>query len=145
MVKLLMIEQTCAQLKRELFRVNITIETDEDDLMGGHTLVNGNISLQRGKKHCPVIKAMRKGAVLLLDEVDLGSNKLMCLQSVLEGKGYLIKKTGEWVTPKQGFTILATANTKGQGSEDGKFIGTQIMNERCWKDLQSQCNKNILQ
>ena len=123
--KTLMIEQTCAQLKRELYRVNITIETDEDDLMGGHSLVNGNIVFREG----PVVKAMRKGAVLLLDEVDLGSNKLMCLQSVLEGKGYLIKKTGEWVTPKKGFTILATANTKGQGSEDGKFIGTQIMNE----------------
>ena len=123
--KTLMIEQVCAQLKRELYRVNITIETDEDDLMGGHTLVNGNIVFREG----PVIKAMRKGAVLLLDEVDLGSNKLMCLQSVLEGKGYLIKKTGEWVTPAKGFTILATANTKGQGSEDGKFIGTQIMNE----------------
>ncbi len=123
--KTLMIEQTCAQLKRELFRVNITIETDEDDLMGGHTLVNGNVVFREG----PVIKAMRKGAVLLLDEVDLGSNKLMCLQSVLEGKGYLIKKTGEWVSPAEGFTILATANTKGQGSDDGKFIGTQIMNE----------------
>ena len=123
--KTLMIEQVCAQLKRELYRVNITIETDEDDLMGGHTLVNGNIEFREG----PVIKAMRKGAVLLLDEVDLGSNKMMCLQSVLEGKGYLIKKTGEWITPKEGFTILATANTKGQGSEDGKFIGTQIMNE----------------
>ena len=123
--KTLMIEQTCAQLKRELFRVNITIETDEDDLMGGHTLQNGNIIFREG----PVIKAMRKGAVLLLDEVDLGSNKLMCLQSVLEGKGYFIKKTGEWVSPKEGFTVLATANTKGQGSDDGKFIGTQIMNE----------------
>ena len=123
--KTLMVEQVCAQLKRELYRVNITIETDEDDLMGGHSLVNGNIVFREG----PVVKAMRKGAVLLLDEVDLGSNKLMCLQSVLEGKGYLIKKTGEWVSPKEGFTILATANTKGQGSEDGKFIGTQIMNE----------------
>ena len=123
--KTLMVEQTCAALKRELFRVNITIETDEDDLMGGHTLQNGNIIFREG----PVIKAMRKGTVLLLDEVDLGSNKLMCLQSVLEGKGYLIKKTGEWVTPTPGFTIVATANTKGQGSEDGKFIGTQIMNE----------------
>ena len=123
--KTLMVEQVCAQLKRELYRVNITIETDEDDLMGGHSLESGNIVFREG----PVVKAMRKGAVLLLDEVDLGSNKLMCLQSVLEGKGYLIKKTGEWVTPKEGFTILATANTKGQGSEDGKFIGTQIMNE----------------
>ena len=123
--KTLMIEQVCAQLKRELYRVNITIETDEDDLMGGHSLENGNIIFREG----PVVKAMRKGAVLLLDEVDLGSNKLMCLQSVLEGKGYLIKKTGEWVTPAPGFTIVATANTKGQGSDDGKFIGTQIMNE----------------
>ena len=123
--KTLMIEQVCAQLKRECYRVNITIETDEDDLMGGHTLQNGNVIFREG----PVIKAMRKGAVLLLDEVDLGSNKLMCLQSVLEGKGYFIKKTGEWVSPKEGFTVLATANTKGQGSDDGKFIGTQIMNE----------------
>ena len=123
--KTLMIEQVCAQLKREYYRVNITIETDEDDLMGGHTLQNGNVIFREG----PVIKAMRKGAVLLLDEVDLGSNKLMCLQSVLEGKGYFIKKTGEWVSPKEGFTVLATANTKGQGSDDGKFIGTQIMNE----------------
>ena len=123
--KTLMIEQTCAQLKRELYRVNITIETDEDDLMGGHTLVNGNIIF---REIFPSSNLMRKGAVLLLDEVDLGSNKLMCLQSVLEGKGYLIKKTGEWVKPANGFTILATANTKGQGSEDGKFIGTQIMN-----------------
>lgn len=123
--KTLMIEQVCAQLKRELFRVNVTIETDEDDLMGGHTLENGNLKYREG----PVLKAMRKGAVLLLDEVDLGSNKLMCLQSVLEGKGYLIKKTGEYVKPKEGFTILATANTKGQGSDDGKFVGTQLMNE----------------
>ena len=123
--KTLMIEQVCAQLKRECYRVNITIETDEDDLMGGHTLQGGDIMFREG----PVIKAMRKGAVLLLDEVDLGSNKLMCLQSVLEGKGYFIKKTGEWVSPKEGFTVLATANTKGQGSDDGKFIGTQIMNE----------------
>jgi hypothetical protein len=123
--KTLMIEQVCAQLKRECYRVNITIETDEDDLMGGHTLQGGDICFREG----PVIKAMRKGAVLLLDEVDLGSNKLMCLQSVLEGKGYFIKKTGEWVSPAKGFTILATANTKGQGSDDGKFIGTQIMNE----------------
>jgi len=122
--KTLMIEQVCASLKRELYRVNVTIETDEDDLMGGHTLQNGNITFREG----PVIKAMRKGAVLLLDEVDLGSNKLMCLQSVLEGKGYLIKKL-ESGSPAPGFTILATANTKGQGSEDGKFIGTQIMNE----------------
>jgi len=123
--KTLMVEQVCAQLKRECYRVNVTIETDEDDLMGGHTLKGGDLMFREG----PVLKAMRKGAVLLLDEVDLGSNKLMCLQSVLEGKGYLIKKTGEYVTPKEGFTIIGTANTKGQGSDDGKFIGTQLMNE----------------
>ena len=123
--KTLMVEQVCAQLKREMFRVNITVETDEDDLIGGHTLVDGNLQYREG----PVLKAMRKGAVLLLDEVDLGGNKLMCLQSILEGKGYLIKKTGEYIFPAPGFTIIATANTKGQGNEDGKFIGTQIMNE----------------
>ena len=123
--KTLMVEQVCAQLKRECYRVNVTIETDEDDLMGGHTLKGGDLMFREG----PVLKAMRKGAVLLLDEVDLGSNKLMCLQSVLEGKGYLIKKTGEYVQPKEGFTIIGTANTKGQGSDDGKFIGTQLMNE----------------
>ena len=119
------IEQVCAQLGRELIRVNITIETDEDDLIGGFRLVNGNTVWHNG----PVVEALQRGAILLLDEIDLASNKILCLQPVLEGKGYLIKKTGEWVSPKEGFTILATANTKGQGSEDGKFIGTQIMNE----------------
>lgn len=123
--KTLMVEQICAKLKREMFRVNITVETDEDDLIGGHTLVDGNLQYREG----PVLKAMRKGAVLLLDEVDLGGNKLMCLQSILEGKGYLIKKTGEFVFPAPGFNIIATANTKGQGNDDGKFVGTQIMNE----------------
>lgn len=120
-----MVEQICAKLKKELFRVNITIETDEDDLIGSNTLVNGNIMFREG----PVLKAMRKGAVLLIDEVDLASNKIMCLQSILEGKGYLIKKTGEYVEPADGFTICATANTKGKGSEDGRFIGTNILNE----------------
>jgi len=123
--KTLMVEQLCAKLKKELFRVNITIETDEDDLIGSNTLVNGNIMFREG----PVLKAMRKGAVLLLDEVDLASNKVMCLQSILEGGGYLIKKTGEFVKPADGFTICATANTKGKGSEDGRFIGTNILNE----------------
>ena len=123
--KTLMVEQICAKLKKELFRVNITIETDEDDLIGSNTLVNGNIMFREG----PVLKAMRKGAVLLIDEVDLASNKIMCLQSILEGKGYLIKKTGEYVEPADGFTIVATANTKGKGSEDGRFIGTNILNE----------------
>ena len=123
--KTLMVEQICAKLKRAMIRVNITIETDEDDLIGGHTLINGDMSFREG----PVLRAMRTGSVLLLDEVDLGSNKLMCLQSILEGKGYFIKKTGEFVEPKEGFTIIATANTKGQGSDDGRFIGTQIMNE----------------
>ena len=123
--KTLMVEQICAKLKKELFRVNITIETDEDDLIGSNTLINGNIVFKEG----PVLKAMRKGAVLLLDEVDLASNKIMCLQSILEGGGYLIKKTGEFVKPVDGFTVVATANTKGKGSEDGRFIGTNILNE----------------
>ena len=123
--KTLMVEQICAKLMKELFRVNITIETDEDDLIGSNTLINGNIVFKEG----PVLKAMRKGAVLLLDEVDLASNKIMCLQSILEGGGYLIKKTGEFVKPEEGFTVVATANTKGKGSEDGRFIGTNILNE----------------
>ena len=123
--KTLMVEQICAKLKKELFRVNITIETDEDDLIGSNTLINGNIVFKEG----PVLKAMRKGAVLLLDEVDLASNKIKCLQSILEGGGYLIKKTGEFVKPEEGFTVVATANTKGKGSEDGRFIGTNILNE----------------
>ena len=123
--KTLMVEQICAKLKKELFRVNITIETDEDDLIGSNTLINGNIVFKEG----PVLKAMRKGAVLLLDEDDLASNKIMCLQSILEGGGYLIKKTGEFVKPEEGFTVVATANTKGKGSEDGRFIGTNILNE----------------
>ena len=120
-----MVEQICARLKRECYRVNITIETDEDDLIGSNTLVDGNIVYREG----PVLKAMRKGAVLLIDEIDLASNKIMCLQSILEGKGYLIKKTGEYVTPTPGFTIIATANTKGKGSDDGRFIGTNVLNE----------------
>ena len=120
-----MVEQVCAKLKRECYRVNITIETDEDDLIGSNTLVDGNIVFREG----PVLKAMRKGAVLLIDEIDLASNKIMCLQSILEGKGYLNKKTGEYVSPTDGFTVIATANTKGKGSDDGRFIGTNVLNE----------------
>jgi MoxR-like ATPase len=120
-----MVEQVCARLKREMFRVNISIETDEDDLIGGATLVDGNVVYREG----PVLTAMRRGAVLLLDEVDRGSNKLLCLQSVLEGKSYLNKKTGEVVRPAPGFTVVATANTKGRGTEDGKYIAAQILDE----------------
>ena len=123
--KTMMVEQVCAKLKRECYRVNVTIETDEDDLIGSNTLVDGNIVFREG----PVLKAMRKGAVLLIDEIDLASNKIMCLQSILEGSGYLNKKTGEYVTPEKGFTIVATANTKGKGSDDGRFIGTNVLNE----------------
>lgn len=119
------IEQTCAMLGREMIRVNFTSETDEDDLFGGFRLVNGETVFQYG----PVVEAMKRGAVLLLDEVDLGSNKIMALQSVLEGKGYFIKKRAEWVEPIDGFTVIATANTKGKGSDDGRFIGTNVMNE----------------
>ena len=123
--KTLMVEQICAKLKKELFRVNITIETDEDDLIGSNTLINGNIVFKEG----PVLKAMRKGAVLLLDEVDLASNKIMCLQPILEGNGILLKKINQFVEPAPGFQIVATANTKGKGSEDGRFIGTNVLNE----------------
>ena len=123
--KTLGVEQACAALNRELIRVNITIETDEDDLIGGFRLVNGETVWHNG----PVIEALERGAVLLLDEVDLASNKILCLQSVLEGKGLFLKKTGKYVTPKSGFNIIATANTKGKGSDDGRFIGTNVLNE----------------
>jgi hypothetical protein len=119
------VEQACAQLGRELIRVNITIETDEDDLIGGFRLVNGETVWHNG----PVVEAMDRGAVLLLDELDLASNKIMCLQSVLEGKGVFLKKIGKHVVPKAGFTVFATANTKGKGSDDGRFIGTNVLNE----------------
>ena len=116
--KTLMVEQVCAELNRECIRVNISIETDESDLLGGPTLVNGNVVNRDG----PVITAMKRGAVLLIDEVDRGSNKLMCLQGILEGKPYYNKKNGELVHAKQGFTVIATANTKGQGSDEGRFL-----------------------
>ena len=119
------VEQACAQLKRELIRVNITIETDEDDLIGGFRLVNGATVWHDG----PVIQALNRGAILLLDEVDLASNKILCLQSILEGKGVFLKKVGRFVKPANGFNIFATANTKGKGSDDGRFIGTNILNE----------------
>jgi hypothetical protein len=119
------VEQVCAQLKRELIRVNITIETDEDDLIGGFRLVNGETVWHNG----PVIEALERGAVLLLDEVDLASNKILCLQSILEGKGVFLKKIGRFVKPAAGFNVVATANTKGKGSDDGRFIGTNVLNE----------------
>ena len=119
------VEQACAQLKRELIRVNITIETDEDDLIGGFRLINGETVWHNG----PVIEALERGAILLLDEVDLASNKILCLQSVLEGKGVFLKKIGKFVQPKKGFNVIATANTKGKGSDDGRFIGTNVLNE----------------
>jgi MoxR-like ATPase len=120
-----MVEQVCAELKRECFRVNISIETDEDDLIGGNTLIDGNIVYREG----PVLMAMRRGAILLIDECDRGSNKLMCLQAIMEGKPYMNKKTGEVVHPAEGFNIVATANTKGKGTEDGRFIAAQIIDE----------------
>ena len=123
--KTFLVEQACAVLKRELIRVNITIETDEDDLIGGFRLVNGETVWHNG----PVIEALERGAVLLLDEVDLASNKILCLQSILEGKGVFLKKIGKFVQPKDGFNVIATANTKGKGSEDGRFIGTNVLNE----------------
>ena len=119
------VEQACAKLNRELIRVNITIETDEDDLIGGFRLVNGETVWHNG----PVIEALERGAVLLLDEIDLASNKILCLQSILEGKGVFLKKTGRYVAPASGFNVVATANTKGKGSDDGRFIGTNVLNE----------------
>ncbi len=123
--KTYMVEQVCAQLKRECVRVNITVETDEDDLLGGFRLLNGETVFHKG----PVVDAMERGAVLLLDEVDLASNKILCLQPVLEGKGVYLKKINQWIKPADGFTVVATANTKGKGSDSGAFIGTNILNE----------------
>jgi len=123
--KTTMIEQACAKLKRECLRVNISIETDEDDLIGGNTLVDGNVVYREG----PVLTAMKRGAILILDEIDRGSNKLMCIQAILEGKPYFNKKTGETVFPAKGFNVVATANTKGRGSDDGKFISAQILDD----------------
>jgi hypothetical protein len=119
------VEQACSQLKRELIRVNITIETDEDDLIGGFRLVNGETAWHNG----PVVEALERGAILLLDEIDLASNKILCLQSILEGKGVFLKKIGRFVKPAAGFNVVATANTKGKGSDDGRFIGTNVLNE----------------
>ena len=123
--KTLMVEQVCAAENRECIRVNVTIETDEDDLIGGFRLIDGRTVWHNG----PVVTAMERGAILLLDEIDLGSNKLMCLQPVLEGKHIFLKKIGKVITPAEGFNIIATANTKGKGSEDGRFVGTNVMNE----------------
>ena len=123
--KTLMVEQVCADLERECFRVNLTCQTDEDDLLGGFRLINGSTIWMDG----PVTLAMKAGAVLLLDEIDLASSKVMCLQSVLEGKGVFLKKIGQWVTPAKGFAVVGTANTKGRGDDTGKFSGTGILNE----------------
>ena len=123
--KTMNVQQACAQTKRECIRVNITIETDEDDLLGGYRLQDGQTVWQNG----PVIEAMERGALLLLDEIDLASNKVMCLQPILEGNGVFLKKINKFIAPVDGFNVIATANTKGQGSEDGKFIGTNILNE----------------
>ena len=123
--KTMSVEQACAAAKRELIRVNITIETDEDDLIGGFRLVDGDTVWHNG----PVVEALERGAVLLLDEIDLASNKILCLQSVLEGKGVFLKKIGKYIHPAEGFNVIATANTKGKGSDDGRFVGTNILNE----------------
>ena len=123
--KTLMVQEVSAKLHREFVRANITIETDEDDLLGGFRLKNGETVWHDG----PVVMAMKRGAVLLLDEIDLASNKIMCLQPILEGSSIYLKKIGKWVHPAPGFNVIATANTKGQGSDDGRFIGTNVMNE----------------
>ena len=123
--KTFMVEQACAASNREMIKVSVSIETDEDDLIGGNTLVNGNVVYREG----PVLNAMRRGAVLVLDEIDRGSNKLLAIQAIMEGKPYINKKTGEIVEPAPGFNVVATANTKGKGSDDGRFIAAQILDE----------------
>ena len=123
--KTLMVKETCARLNKEFVRANVTIETDEDDLLGGFRLMNGETVWHDG----PVVMAMKRGAILLLDEIDLASNKIMALQPILEGSSIYLKKIGKWVHPTPGFNVIATANTKGQGSDDGRYIGTNVMNE----------------
>ena len=132
------VEQACAQLNRELIRVNITIETDEDDLIGGFRLINGETIWHNG----PVIEALERGAVLLLDEIDLASNKILCLQPILEGKGIFLKKIGRFVKPVAGFNVIATANTKGKGSDDGRFIGTNVLNEAFLERFPVTCEQS---
>ena len=123
--KTFMVEQAAAKLNREFIRVQINPETDEDDLIGGFRLINGETVFSKG----PVLKAMENGAILLLDEIDRATNKIMCLQGILEGKPVLVKKTGETVTPASGFNVIATANTKGKGSEDGRFTAASIIDD----------------
>lgn len=123
--KTFQVEQACAAEQREYIRANITMETDEDDLIGGFRLRDGNTIFEPG----PAIVAMLRGAVLLLDEIDKASAKIMCLQPILEGKPITIKKLGVTVSPAPGFTVFATANTKGRGSEDGKFITSNLLDE----------------
>ena len=123
--KTMMVEQVCANAKREYVRAQITPETDEDDLIGGFRLINGETVFQKG----PVIKAMEKGAILLIDEIDRATNKIMCLQGVLEGNPVLLKKTGEVIKPAPGFNVIATANTKGRGSDDGRYTAASIIDD----------------
>jgi MoxR-like ATPase len=123
--KTLMVDQIAAKYKRELYRVNLTCQTDEDDLLGGFRLINGETVWQDG----PVVACMKRGGLLLLDEIDLASHAIMCLQPVLEGKGVFLKKIGQWVKPAPGFNVFATANTKGKGDETGRFIATNVLNE----------------
>ena len=123
--KTFMVEQACAKVGKEFIRVQINPETDEDDLLGGFRLINGETVFSKG----PVLKAMENGAILLLDEIDRATNKIMCLQGILEGKPVLVKKTGEVVQPAEGFNVIATANTKGKGSEDGRFTAASIIDD----------------
>ena len=123
--KTFMVEQAAAKLNREFIRVQINPETDEDDLLGGFRLINGETVFSKG----PVLKAMENGAILLLDEIDRATNKIMCLQGILEGKPVVVKKTGETISPATGFNVIATANTKGKGSEDGRFTAATIIDD----------------
>ena len=123
--KTMMVEQACAILKREYVRVQISPETDEDDLIGGFRLINGETVFQKG----PVVKAMERGCILMIDEIDRATNKIMCLQGVLEGKPILLKKTGQVISPAAGFNVIATANTKGRGSDEGRYTAASIIDD----------------
>ena len=121
----IMIEQACAKLGRAMIRVQITRETKEDQLVGSKSLVNGNIVYEDG----PIVWAAENGACINLSEISAGdANELLCLQHVLEGDAFFVKSANKWVTPKAGFCVIATDNTKGMGSDSGKFVGTNILN-----------------
>lgn len=128
-------QQACADLKREYYEVQITTETTEDDLLGGFRLVNGETKFIYG----PVTLAMMRGGFLVLDEIDQATSKVMCLQQVLNGKPVFLKKINQWVKPAEGFNVGATANTKGNGDDTGRFVGANPLNVAFRDRLSGMC------